>query len=343
MASLMNQPAPGFGPREAARIAERHYGVSGTARLLVAERDQNFLLRAGDGTRFLLKIANSADRPEISTFQTRLLSHLHRVDPAMPVARVVPALDGQLDCRVISPSGEEHFVRLLTWVDGEPLGQDRPPGHGLLLQLGEMLARLDSAMGTFEGPVPDQSLAWDMMRADALEHLTAHVPDGPVRAQVEDLLIDFRDRLLPGLKRRRAQPIYNDLNPSNILVNPDKPLELAGIIDFGDVVEAPTLVDLAVAGAYQMGWHGDVLGLSPTLVSGYHGHTPLGREDAGLLYDLMLMRHVLTVVITHWRASRHPENREYILRNAPRALSVLGMARDADPETQRARLREVCP
>ncbi|MEE4417602.1 phosphotransferase, partial [Klebsiella pneumoniae] len=70
------------------------------------------------------------------------------------------------------------------------------------------------------------------------------------RKLVSDVLAEFA-RTVPGVRSSlKTQIIHNDFNLHNILVDPAEPLEIAGIIDFGDMVFAPRVNDLAVALAY---------------------------------------------------------------------------------------------
>ena len=87
------------------------------------------------------------------------------------------------------------------------------------------------------------------------------------------------------------------------------------------MVEAPLVMDLAVAAAYQLSAGSDFLGHAITMIRSYHQVLPLQEEELDVLFDLMLMRHAMTIAITHWRANLHPENKEYILRNCPHAVA----------------------
>ena len=50
---------------------------------------------------------------------------------------------------------------------------------------------------------------------------------------------------------------------------------------------------------------------------------PLRREEIGLLYDLILTRNVMTVVIWRWRATLFPENIEYLLESEQGARKTI--------------------
>jgi hydroxylysine kinase len=100
---------------------------------------------------------------------------------------------------------------------------------------------------------------------------------------------------------------------------------VVGLIDFGDVIAAPVSQEIATASAYQLVDASDGLDACVDLVRGYHVEHPLTEAEASTVFDLMVARLVLVVVITGWRAEQHPRNREYILRNHRRAR--LGLER----------------
>jgi Ser/Thr protein kinase RdoA (MazF antagonist) len=57
---------------------------------------------------------------------------------------------------------------------------------------------------------------------------------------------------------------------------------------------------------------------------------PLSAEEIDLMPLLVRARLAMTALITNWRASLYPHNRDYILRNAPAAWAGLA-ALDASP------------
>jgi Ser/Thr protein kinase RdoA (MazF antagonist) len=255
---------------------------------------------------------------------------------------MLPARDGQLECRVISQSGDEHLVRLLTWVEGEPLAGSSP-APTLVRQMGENLALLDLALASFKGEAPKQKLLWDLQNAGDLSALCEHVKDEGLRHIVTRRLENFACNLLPTMRGMRRQLIYNDLNPSNVLVDPEHAGQLAGIIDFGDMVEAPLVLDLAVACAYLVEPGGEnALGALPAFIRAYHQVNPLQDIELEILGDLIALRHVQTVVITHWRSSVHPENSGYILRNEPRATTALRLFEKLPPGDLTAIIMNAC-
>jgi Ser/Thr protein kinase RdoA (MazF antagonist) len=69
---------------------------------------------------------------------------------------------------------------------------------------------------------------------------------------LSDWLAHFMQQVQPRLGGLRHQVIHNDLNPYNVLVDPQDHITTVGLIDFGDMVQAPLINELAVACSYQL-------------------------------------------------------------------------------------------
>jgi Ser/Thr protein kinase RdoA (MazF antagonist) len=90
---------------------------------------------------------------------------------------------------------------------------------------------------------------------------------------------------------------------------------VSGILDFGDAIRAPRIVDVAVAASYQITSDVNPTAGAIDLIVGYHQIEPLLPDELSVLYDLILMRLILRIVITEWRASLFPADRPHIVRN----------------------------
>jgi len=182
----------------------------------------------------------------------------------------------------------------------------------------------------------------ELLAAARLRPLLQHIDDLAQRALVERFLDAFEEHALPRLPTLRAQVIHNDLNPHNVIVDAQHPEQLRNILDFGDMVRAPLVNDLGVAAAYQLGSGADALAPALEFIAAYHRRNPLQPAEQEILADLMATRLVMTLSITAWRASLHPENRDYILRNVHQAWSSLqGLAGLTRSEAQ-ARIAAAC-
>ena len=298
-------------------LALRHYGIEGEMRPLTGERDRNYRFEsARTGERFMLKISHPSETPQVADFQTQALLHIAAADPSLPVQRIVPTREGEASFSSDPGDGLPRVTRLFTYLPGTPL-PDAPRTPAQQLNLARMLARLDLALRGFDHPAGALALPWDIQRADGVRGLLPHIADPARRALAERSLDRFERDAKPVLAGLRRQPIHNDFNIYNVLVDPGDTDRIAGILDFGDMVRAPLIDDLAVAAAYQLDPAGDALAGIVPFVAAYHAVLPLTREEIDVLFTLITARLVMVVAISGWRAARHPDNAAYLLRNNP--------------------------
>ena len=321
--STLSTAPPAFTAQEAAQIVKTHFDLDATANSLVSERDQNFHIDAGSGLQFVLKIANPSEDREVVDFQVQALRHVAEVDPGLPLPRVRTGVNGSDIIEVTASDGTRCFARMVNYLSGTPLGHTNGSTAMLQHAQGRLLARLGRALRGYFHPAAHHALLWDLRNALQLRELLSHITDAHKRGCVEHVLDGFESVVQPVLPGLRAQVIHNDLNPGNLLVDPDRPDHITGIIDFGDLVYAPLIIDVAVAAAYQLAETRDPLQPIAALLSAYHCVTPLEETELAVLFDLLATRVAMTVVISSWRAARYPENSEYILTSNPRAVRLL--------------------
>jgi hydroxylysine kinase len=337
--TLLQVAPPPISADVAEGLARRYYGTVGVAAKLSAERDSNFRLTAPEGV-FLLKISNRAEDPQAVAAQTDALIHIAERDPGLPVPRVLTSLDGDRILQWSCPEGTS-LVRMLSYLPGTPLVHTSPT-TAQRRSVGTSLGRLAVALRDFDHPGSDRPLLWDITRAGELSSLLHHIADPADQNLASRFLAAFKVHALPVLPTLRAQVLHNDFNPHNLLVDPAAPDQLAGIIDFGDMVRAPMVNDLAIAAAYDVPDNAHPLAHAADLVGAYHAVNPLMPEEVDVLFDLIAVRQVVSVVIGTWRAQRYPENRDYILRNSQAAWCGLRRFSLLDRAEARAKFRAVC-
>src|SRR5206468_12628403 len=152
---------------------------------------------------------------------------------------------------------------------------------------------------------------------------------GERRGLVEDVLGGFETSALPMLPQLPNQPVHNDLNPHNVVVDPESHAVVAVSIDFVDLTCTARVNDLAITAAYQVVDDDDPLAPACEMIAAYHAVLPLEPAEFSVLFDLVATRIAMTVVISSWRAAIYPANRSYILRNnaaawaRPRRMATL--------------------
>ncbi len=340
-ADVVSAPVSSTPTEAVVALLAEHYGLHAAIRRLPSERDENFHLLS-DGGDYLLKISNAAELREVTDFQTGAMLHLARADPALPLPRLMAARDGGVSVEVRTASEPPRVMRLQTYLPGTPLhGAARSAAQ--CGNLGTLLARLDLALEGYRHPGAHRPLRWDLQHASGLRPLLALVEAPERRALVTQFLDRFERRALPALARLRKQVIHNDFQPSNVLVDPLYPERITGIIDFGDIVEAPLVDDIAVAAAYHVSGAPAPLDFVAAMLAAYHRVLPLEEGELAILFELIATRLVLSAVIGNWRAQLQPGNRGYILRHADAAWSGLQRLAALDPDDALAQLRRACP
>ena len=337
---MLTTTPPDFSDADVAAITTDLYGIEANVHTLVSERDQNFRLTSQNGLRYSLKISNHAEQAEVIDCQNQALIHVENVDPSFPLPRVIPSLEGQLHCQV-ERGGETHFVRLLSWLDGSVI-HDTTMDAGLARQLGQLLARLDLAFKGFDHPGSNPPSLWDMKRAAKLADLIPHIEDPELRQVIEKTLERFISQVKPVLDTLRSQVIHNDLNPGNVLMDRQRPNQINGVIDFGDLTKSPLIIDLAVAAAYQLSDGSDPLAGALPMIAGYHSIRPLLDTELELLTDLIRTRLITSLLIGSYRAVLFPENREYLLISQDSAKNFLLNITHLPADEALARLHNAC-
>lgn len=287
-----------------ARAVGEQFGLHGEYTPLVSERDQNFRLRATDGGQFLVKVTSAVEDAATTDFQIAALQHIENAG-GIPVPGVVRTVDG-------NSTGELHGqdmtypLRVMTWVDGEQLESLRVDA-ALASQFGTALARLNRALWGYSHPGEKPVLLWDLQRVVELRALMGSIADPAVRTNVAGAIDDYENNVVPALSMLRTQVIHGDANPENVLITDSG----FGFIDFGDIIKAPLVFDVAIAASYMRAFDGEPMALIAAFLEGYHSELRLESTEGELLFDLIRARLATTITLMYWRIRARPQNDPY--------------------------------
>ena len=336
-AAALSTAAPSLAMGEAADLARRLYGIHGTATPLGGERDQNCTIETPDGARYVLKISNLSEPVSVVDFQIAALEHIARAEPGLPVPRVGRTLAGGTRGEAALAGGGRAFVRMLTYLDGVQI-RETPRTAAQRRAMGATLASLDLALRDFAHPGAAHDLLWNVSAAHRLSAKIAGIGDPARRALAGAFMQRFIEHVLPRLAQVRAQVIHNDFHLYNVLVAPGDHERIAGVIDFGDMLHAPLVGEVATAAAFHMTGNADPFEGPAQFVGAYHAVLPLLPVEQEIVADLMATRHLVTALISEWRVVRYPENRAYIMRHNPAAWEALSQFADISRHEARDRL-----
>jgi Ser/Thr protein kinase RdoA (MazF antagonist) len=331
---MAQDPTPRLSTAEAVRIARESFGLTALATVLPSERDQNFLLQAAAGERYVLKIAKADEPRAVLEFQNALLRHVAGRAPGLAVPRVHPTRAGAELEQVQAGDGRAHFVRLIGWLEGQMYAAALPHQAGLLASLGVMLGELDRALEDFSHPAMRRVLEWDLKCADlALAH--APLLAGAQQQCVRQLMAPWHGIDWGSL---RHGVIHGDANDHNVLVRDGA---VAGVIDFGDSLHSAVVGDVAIAIAYAMLDQPQPLEAAAIILRAYHARFPLQRAEIDAVYALVCARLCMSVCIAAYNAQAKSGDAYQQVTAGP-AWELLQRLAAVAPAAAAATLRSAC-
>jgi len=288
-------PLPPFTEKNAIQLLAEHYGLTATAKSLPGDIDRNFLVFTSS-EKFVLKIHALETPLEDIAFQNAALQHLSEFGG---VPRVIPTRDGE----EIFVYAEKYLVRMVSYLEGALLESIVPKPPNLLRDLGSYLAKLDLALADFTHPAMKRKMLWDLSLAHlAIEPRLDAIASAERRDLASHVLVRFKERVLPILPDLQKQVIHNDANTQNLLVQDGM---ISGIFDFGDLLYAPRIHEVAICAAYALLGEENPLVAAAHLVAGYHSLSPLTATEISLLYDLICARLAVSASISSERLHAH--------------------------------------
>lgn len=339
---FLDRNPPAHSLPEIREVAARAYCLKGDFQGLHSERDQNFRIVTDDGARYTFKIANKNETAEVIDFQIGALQHIAGQNPSLPVPRVVPDIDGQLFREVRFADGDDYIVYVLNYLEGTRLSDtahcDSPATHR---QLGALLARIDIALRGYFHPAAIQQHPWNFETCTRLRHLTEHIGNDEDRTVIDDVFERLSVVVIPRLKSLRHQVIHQDAHSDNVLVNPDDPSEITGLIDFGDLLYGTLVAELAVACDSVPHDTEDLVSPICEIAASYDSVLALEEDEIDLIFDLVSARNALTATIVAARAAITPEQPAHIDSPQPHINRLRQLRQIGRPEFNR-RLRNAC-
>ena len=323
---------------EALELTRRWFGIDGTATDLGSHQDLNFRIDAPEA-RYVLKVANSTfTRAELELQNSAMESLAGRLGVSVP--QPVRALDGT---SVVAADG--HQLRLLTYVEGEPIQRYRHFAVPLLAAVGRIAADNASALAGFDHPAAERTLQWDLRQAgDVVAALAPEVGDTVRRALAERVMQEAAGLLAPLEATLPLQVIHGDITDWNIVGAPGpagRPRP-TGLIDFGDTMRSYRVAELAVAATSCLYHAADApLQAACEVVRAFHAIAPLSEDEIDALWPLVLARSASVAVSTEQQALLELDN-AYVTESGAYDWLNLELAAAVPTALARAALRAAC-
>ncbi|XP_041345638.1 hydroxylysine kinase isoform X2 [Pyrgilauda ruficollis] len=298
---------PTFDEREAAELVDRVFGLKVSwIRSLPSYDDQNFHVRvsAEGADEYVLKITNSEDsqQPDLIEAQTQAMMFLSAEGAGL--------------------GSKKYIVRLLTYLPGTPVAKISTNAQ-ILYEIGRLAASVDKVLSAkFQHPSVKSlhrgQFIWNLANVPLLDQYIYALGQNKYCAVVEQVIEQFKGKVIPKLSSFRACINHGDLNDHNILVdsssaslvNPQ--YRVSGILDFSDMSYGYYVFEVAIAIMYMMIESPDPLSVGGHVLAGFESILPLTAEERGALFLLVSGRFAQSLVIAAHTALLYPENKEYL-------------------------------
>jgi Ser/Thr protein kinase RdoA (MazF antagonist) len=332
---------PQFSPAQLADIASRFYGIEGEHKPLRGERDQNTRITLQDGKQFVLKVSGALEDHSVVDFQVRALQHIARQDPGLPVPRMIPGKDGAL-IQIFLNEQDVHQVRLLSYLPGIPYDDGPAPSLQGLTGIGMFLGRLCRALKDFSHPAGTHFMPWDICNGLIFQPQMLGLFTPGERQWIEPEVRRIQGDVYPQMGALRKQIIHQDGHGGNLLRVSAESEEVAGMIDFGDMIHGPLICDLAACAAdfFQQG--PDTLAIASAMCQGFNSVTGLEEKELELLPDLVMVRQILTLQMFRFRLANMPNPPAFLTEEQPSIFRSLKRLASLDRNAYLREVRRVC-
>ncbi|NWI62644.1 HYKK kinase, partial [Todus mexicanus] len=328
---------PAFDEKEVTELVDRVFGLKVSwIRPLPSYDDQNFHVCvsrdrgvAESADEYVLKITNSEDsqEPDLIEVQTQAMMFLSA--EGFPSATPYLTKDGNimsLELGGTGPGTKKYMVRLLTYLPGTPVAKIAMNTQ-IFYEIGKLAASLDKALSEkFHHPSVKSlhrgQFIWNLANVPLLDQYIYALGQNKHREVVEQVIEQFKEKVIPKLSSFRACINHGDLNDYNILVDPSSAslenpqYRVSGILDFSDMSYGYYVFEVAIAIMYMMIDSPDPLGVGGHVLAGFESVVPLTEEERGALFLLVSGRFSQSLVMAAHTALLYPDNKEYLMITA---------------------------
>ena len=322
-------------------VLKSHWGIDAKLNSLPGELDQNFLAQEQNGSKCIFKIMRTDCPDWLIKAQIESIEKINTKDPSLKVPKIVKSLQGTPFIIQTDQAGNARGLWVQGYIPGKCYAEIKQKTTDLSFSIGVTLGGVGKALADYQNENLVREFRWYLPGSLWIEKHLEVIENSERHGIISKIVKDFKE-VLPKLSNLASQIIHNDPNDYNILISGDnyRSLTVSGIVDFGDICQAPRICDLAIAAAYIVLDHPDPEKMLAALVSGYNSIYSLSTKEVDIIWRLLKMRLAVSVVNSTLLAAESPDDDYITISQAPawRFLEKL----DLNEGLITARLRSVC-
>ena len=268
---------------------------------LKSERDKNFLLKLKNKPLYVIKISNPAESISLLKLQDFVLNSLIKRNS---IKNFIPKTIHSTIKVYQDKLNRNCYVRVLRFIEGKMYAE---VNHNSILEysLGTLLGNLSKELQNLNHPNAFRKFEWDPSNITWIKK-EINFFKGNKKKIISTNLEEYNYFIKKNLKNLRFSLTHGDANNYNLVVKNNL---VSGLLDYGDMIYAPTINDLAVCLAYALMKKEDLYSTLKNIVINYHKIFPITFYEIFSLMTLVKARLTITVVMAEKQRKKFPNNK----------------------------------
>ena len=268
---------------------------------LNSERDKNYLISIDFKKKYVLKISNSEESKELLDLQDYILSKLSK---RSSLRNFIPKKIHSSIKTFLDVNNRKCFIRILSFIDGKMYASVKH-NSSLEISLGSLLGSLSKELQNLVKPSAFRKFEWDPSNIKWINNEVKFFT-GKKRKIIIKNLQEHNTFVLNNLNCLRFSLTHGDANNYNIVVKKNK---ILGLLDYGDMIYAPTINDLAVSLSYALMNKDNLYQTLKNIITSYHKNFLITFDEIYSLMTLVKARLTITVVMAEKQRKKFPDNK----------------------------------
>ena len=268
---------------------------------LNSERDKNFLININLKKKYVLKISNFEESKELLKLQDYVLSELSQ---RSSLNKYIPKKVHSSIKTYSDLNNRKCCVRILTFIDGKMYALVKH-NQSLEKSLGNLLGNLSKELQSLINSSAFREFEWDPSKIIWINK-EVKMFTGKNKKIILRSLKEHDIFVSKNLNKLRFSLTHGDANNYNLVVNKNKVL---GLLDYGDMIYAPTINDLAVSLSYALMNKNNLYATLENIIISYHKVFNITSDEIFSLMSLVKARLTITVVMAERQRKKFPNNK----------------------------------
>jgi len=300
---------------------------------LNSERDKNYLISINLKKKYVLKISNFQETKDLLILQDYVLKQLNL---RASLKEFIPKKIHSTIKIYSDLLNRNCYVRILSFIDGKMYSLVKS-NFRLENSLGFLLGNLSKELQNLIKPSAFRVFEWDPSKIGWISKESIMFK-GRNKEIILNNLNEHNKFVTKNLNNLRYSLTHGDANNYNLVVNKNK---VTGLLDYGDIIYAPTINDLAISLSYALMNKDNLYASLENIITSYHKVFNITFVEIYSLMTLVKARLTITVVMAEIQRKKFPKNK-YLSISEKDAWKLLYKLDEINPYLFIFLIREFC-